>query len=53
MNPVTILTTAVNGVAGVGGLANNLGDVAAVGLGVGVLLFALTKGWHLLKRFVN
>jgi hypothetical protein len=53
MNPVTILTTAVNGVAGVGGLASNLGEVAAIGLGVGVTVFALTKGWHLLKRFVN
>jgi hypothetical protein len=53
MNPVTILTTAVSGVAGVGGLADNLGQVAAVGLTVGVGIFALTKGWHLLRRFVN
>jgi len=50
MNPVTIITTAVSGV---GGLGDQLGTVAAIGLGVGVSIFALTKGWHLLRRFVN
>ena len=53
MNPVTILTAAVSGIAGVGGLSDQLGSVAAIGLGVGVSLFALTKGWHLLRRFVS
>ncbi len=52
MNPVTILTNAVDPLVG-SGLADNLGGVAAVGLGIGVLLFALTKGWSLLRRFVN
>jgi len=50
MNPVTIITDAVTGI---GGLGDQLGSVAAIGLGVGVGLFALTKGWHLLRRFVN
>ena len=50
MNPVTIITAAVTGASG---LSSQLGDVAAIGLGVGVSIFALTKGWHLLRRFVN
>jgi len=50
MNPVTILTDAVTGATGLG---FQLGEVAAIGLGVGVSIFALTKGWHLLRRFVN
>jgi hypothetical protein len=54
VNPVTILTAAVAGNGStIAGLGANLGDVAAIGLGVGVSIFALTKGWHLLKRFVN
>lgn len=47
MNPTSILTTAVSTLSG------DLGGVAAIGLGVGVSIFALTKGWHLLRRFVN
>jgi len=50
MNPVTIITDAVTGI---GGLSDQLGSVAGIGLAVGVSLFALTKGWHLLRRFVN
>jgi hypothetical protein len=47
MDPVAIITTATTA------LGTDLSGVAAVGLGVGVGIFALTKGWHLLKRFVN
>jgi hypothetical protein len=47
MNPVTILTAATDT------LGTQLGGVAAIGLGVGVSIFALTRGWSLLRRFVN
>jgi hypothetical protein len=47
MNATSILTDAVSS------LGTQLGGVAAIGLGVGVSIFALTKGWHLLRRFVN
>jgi len=47
MDPVALLTTATTA------LGTQLGGVAAIGLGVGVSIFALTKGWHLLRRFVN
>ena len=47
MDPVALITTAATG------LGTQLGSVAAIGLGVGVSIFALTKGWHLLRRFVN
>ncbi len=47
MDPVDLLTTATTALGG------QLGGVAAIGLGVGVSIFALTKGWSLLRRFVN
>ena len=46
-DPVVTITSAVST------LGADLGGVAAIGLGIGVTIFALTKGWHLLKRFVN
>jgi len=45
--PVSIVTTAVDG------LGDDLMAVAAIGLGVGALLFALKKGWKTVKGFVN
>jgi hypothetical protein len=47
MDPVAIITTATTT------LGSNLSGVAAIGLGVGVGLFALKKGWSLLKRFTS
>jgi hypothetical protein len=47
MDPVAIITTAT------AGLLTNLGGVATIGLGVGVAIFALKKGWSLLKRFTS
>lgn len=47
MDPVAIITTATTS------LGTNLSGVATVGLGVGVGIFALTKGWSLLRRFVG
>ncbi len=39
--------------AAVADLGQDLTGVAAVGLGVGVSIFALTRGWGLLKRFTS
>lgn len=47
MNPVTIITEAT------ADLSTQLTGVATVGLGVGVAIFALSKGWSLLRRFVG
>jgi hypothetical protein len=47
MDPVAILTTAT------ADLGDNLSGVAALGLAVGVGLFALRKGWKLLKGFTS
>lgn len=47
MDPVTVITTAVTD------LGADLGGVAAVGLGVGVTLFVLRRGWGLLKSFAR
>jgi len=47
MDPVAIITTATTD------LGADLTGVATVGLAVGVGLFALNKGWSLLKRFVG
>jgi hypothetical protein len=45
--PVGIITTNANG------LQDELLNVGGIGLGVGVAIFALSKGWHLLRRFVG
>lgn len=47
MDPVSVITTAV------GDLGADLGSVAAVGLGVGVTIFVLRRGWGLLKNFAK
>lgn len=47
MDPVAVITSATTALGG------QLTGVAAVGLGIGVSIFALTKGWGLLKRFTN
>lgn len=47
IDPVSIITTATTT------LGDSLSGVATVGLGVGVGIFALTKGWGLLKRFTS
>ena len=36
-----------------GDLKDQLLSVGGIGLGVGVSIFALTKGWSLLRRFVG
>lgn len=46
-DPLALITTASSG------LKDDLGGVAAIGLGVGAVVFATTKGWSLLKRFVG
>lgn len=45
--PVSTITTAASG------LEDDLLAVAAVGLGVGATIFALRKGWRLLKGFTS
>lgn len=47
MDPSALVTTATTG------LEADLGSVAGIGLGVGAVVFATTKGWSLLKRFVG
>jgi hypothetical protein len=47
MDPVALITSATTD------FSADLGGVAGIGLGVGAGIFALTKGWSLLKRFVN
>jgi hypothetical protein len=37
----------------VSGFTDQLLPIAAVGLGIGVVIFAVTIGWHLLKRFAH
>jgi hypothetical protein len=46
-DPVATVTTASSQ------LGTQLGGVAAIGLGVGVSIFALRKGWSLLRGFVG
>lgn len=47
-------TTAVSTITEAAGpLASQLPAVAAVGLGVGVTLFVLRKGWSLVRSFVR
>jgi hypothetical protein len=46
-DPVQVITTATTA------LGTQLTGVAGIGLGVGVGIFALTKGWSLLRRFVS
>jgi len=45
--PVSVITTAV------GGLSDDLLAVAVVGLGVGATIFAVKKGWRLVKGFTS
>lgn len=45
--PVSIVTGAVDG------LQDDLLAVAAVGLGIGAVIFAVRKGWRLVKSFVG
>lgn len=45
--PVSIVTDAVDGLQG------DLLSVAAVGLGIGAVIFAVRKGWRLVKSFVG
>lgn len=45
--PVSVVTDAV------GGLETDLLSVAAVGLGIGAVIFAIRKGWRLVKSFVG
>lgn len=47
LDPVAIIDGATTN------LSNNLGGVATTGLTVGVGIFALSKGWSLLRRFVG
>lgn len=47
MDPVSIITTAIAGVS------DDLGLIAAAGLGVGVGLFALRKGWKTFRGFTS
>jgi hypothetical protein len=44
---VATITTAV------GSLQTDLLAVAAVGLGIGVAIFGLRKGWSLVKKFTS
>lgn len=37
----------------VSGLSDDLLAVAGIGLGIGVVIFALRKGWGLLKSFTS
>jgi hypothetical protein len=46
-DPVATVTDAASD------LGTQLGGVAAIGLGVGVSIFALRKGWSLLRGFVG
>lgn len=46
-DPVTTITTATTS------LQDNLMQVAGAGLTVGVAVFALRKGWSLLRGFVG
>ncbi len=45
--PVSVITDAASGLQG------DLMTVAGVGLGVGAAIFALRKGWRLLKGFTS
>lgn len=45
--PVSIVTTAVDGLEG------DLMQIATVGLGIGAAIFALRKGWKVVKSFVG
>lgn len=45
--PVSIVTGAVDG------LGDDLLAIATVGIGVGALLFALKKGWRVVKGFMS
>lgn len=47
MDPVALITTATTDLSG------DLGAVAAIGLGVGAGLFALRRGWSVIKGFVK
>jgi hypothetical protein len=44
---VSVITDAVDG------LKDDLLAIAGVGLGIGAAIFALRKGWKLVKGFVN
>lgn len=46
-DPSTAITSATSG------LQAELMDVAGIGLGVGVAIFALRKGWSLLRGFTS
>lgn len=45
--PVSTITDAADG------MQDDLLGVAAVGLGIGAVLFVLRKGWRLLKGFTS
>lgn len=45
--PTSVVTDAVDGLEG------DLLAVAAVGLGIGAVIFAIRKGWGLVKSFVR
>jgi len=45
--PTSVVTDAVDG------LGDDLMGIAAIGLGVGALLFAVKKGWRLVTGFIR
>jgi len=45
--PVSVVTDAVSG------LESDLVTVAGVGLGIGAVIFAIRKGWNLVRSFVR
>lgn len=47
MDPITVITSATSG------LGDDLGAVAAIGLGVGVTMFVLRRGWNLVRSFAK
>lgn len=47
MEPTSIITTAITG------MGADLGVVATAGLGIGVGLFVLRRGWGLLRSFAK
>lgn len=46
-DPVSTVQTAVSG------MGDQLLEVAGVGLGIGVLLFVVKKGWALVRSFAH
>lgn len=46
-SPVSVVTGAVDG------LQDDLLTIAGVGLGIGAAIFALRKGWRVVKGFIG